>query len=223
MDIRIDELKAQEMATRLREAFGAADTTQEKALEVLARTLDFASWEALSAGLRNESDQAGVVPAFVLDAPFDLYWEAYACDDHGDSPAFAKVVIDQAFVSNLLDLQATCISKKVGSIEQDIGVEWDGEDLLNLRGDELSVGPYSFWLRARPKHADYYVETRSIDIVDLLAAIGSQETGPVSTANLGWADGVLFMSSEGSAVFAESLLDRQALSIDESRIDEMPR
>lgn len=227
MEIRIDELKAQEMATRLREAFGSADTSQEKALEVLARTLDFPNWETLSGLFEKESNAeastAKTNPTFVLSEPFILYWEAYACDDHGTGPSFAKVQIDQAFVSNLLDLQATCISKKLGSAEQEIGVEWDDADSYHMQGDEISVGAHSFWVRARPKHANYDVETRSINIKDLLAAIGTTGSPSVSTVELGWADGVLFMSSEGAAIFAEQLAEDDDLKIDEARIDDMPR
>lgn len=222
MEICIDESRAREMASRLRSTFGTKTVSQSKSLEALAKTLGYADWNTLSGMLKRDTKEKAVVPAIarlLVGKPFDLYWEAYACSDLGESPGWAKVAVDQAFLDQVLATQALCVDKKLDHIALDFNAEWDDVQDLQIRDTQLIVTEYSFWLRASPRYANYHVETRSIEIEYLRGVLG---TPTVRYECLAWADGVLFADGASAKQFALGLLDDEHIAINEGDIDEMP-
>jgi hypothetical protein len=228
MEFTLNDQKVREMTARLRTAFGPTQVTQSKALEVLAQTLGFANADTLKGLLKKEAAKAALsrkstaaeVEAFVLKAPFMLYMEAFSCYEFGESPGWARIRVDQALMTTLLENQALCRERGLEHLATAPNlIEWGDQDNLNVRDEDLMVGKRSLWYRGRPKHAEYYVETRIIEIAELLKAIQDPSHCDGSIA---WADGILFKSSDSAKTFALDLLDNEIIDISEACIDEMP-
>jgi len=107
------------------------------------------------------------------------YVEAYACDEHGDGPLFAKVEADQAFLDRITRLQKIVKEHHLSEVRQYSGDhEWEAGDVaddLRLVNDELVVCHDAFWFVADVKHADYHVETRAQDIETFIKSILAHE------------------------------------------------
>ena len=222
MEICIDESRALEMASRLRSSFGPGKVSMSKSLEALAKTLGYPNWDTLSGMLKRDTQEKAVVPALarlLIGKPFDLFWEAYACFDMGESPGWAKVAFNQALLDQILATQALCLEKKLDHIALDFYAAWEDVQDLQIRDTQLIVTEYSFWLRASPRYVDYHVETRSIEIEHLRGALASP---PARNECLAWADGVLFAEGTSAKQFALGLLDDEHIVINEADIDEMP-
>lgn len=237
MELKLQRETLAKMAERLQQEWSRVESPgplkKSVALEVLSHVLGYKNWDTLS-GMVNasaESAPTGVEGISAKDIervgyrltppkvnkPFTLYWEAYACDEWGEGPAWAKLEITQVFVDELHKLQTQCLRDKVSiSVDRTV-IEWDCDDTLRLRGDEMHVTPSSVWFSAYPKHASYSVETRLMDIKDLFEAIEGK-----NTVWLAWADGVLFHDGSSAKDFAQELVDNGELDIEESRIDFMP-
>lgn len=138
--------------------------------------------------------------------PFKLIVEAYACDEFGDGPAYAVVTVDQPFLDKLVRFSRVCQENGLKSVTGDVGPDrWDGEDELRLRGDSLQVYGDSFWFTAYPKHASYNVETRNIEIGDLLDIAEAGPGAPVQNDCFRWSDGRLYYASDPGLV--DDLID----------------
>lgn len=100
--------------------------------------------------------------------------EAYAASDYGDGPTYAKFQVDEAFAGRLAELQVVLNDYDLSEARINAGPEhWgpsDIEEALRLSSAELVVTANSCWFRDRPKHTDYHVETRAMDIEALLNA-----------------------------------------------------
>lgn len=217
-----------------------------QSLEILSQALGYENWDTFCGLLKASSkadDNAGRKPAGVdplewseekkqnaervgwrqtppvVSKPFDFYWEAFACDEWGDGPSWAKVHVTQAFVDQVHSLQTKCLEFNAQMAVYENPAQWDCEDELRLQGDELNVSHLSLWFSARPKHADYAVETRILDIRDFFDAIDNPER---RMSHLAWADGILFMDGSSAKNFAMGLLDNGDIDINESRIEKMP-
>lgn len=100
-----------------------------------------------------------------MQTPFKLIIDAYACSEFGDGPAYAELTVYQVFFDRLRELSWLCKERGLESVSVPAGPDyWDNEDDLRIRGNSLVVTDDSFWFSAYPKHADYAVETRAIDI-----------------------------------------------------------
>lgn len=185
MKVELNEQKVRTMATRLREALGRDQLGQGRALETLAAVFGFKNWDLLSGMLKREA-----TPAFVLAAPVTLYLEAFSTgpDSWSSDPDWAMVVIDQAFIDQLLALQALCQERELGHVAAFGDPTWQGEHRDNEDADEdadetpvsmdsghLYVSAHSWWFHAVPRHASYAIETRLLDINVLLDALGGKE------------------------------------------------
>jgi hypothetical protein len=178
MDISLNEDRVKGMAARLRSAFEFKTLSQSKSLEVVAGLLGYPNWDTLSGMLKGERQ-----PGFRLAEPVELYIEAHAIDEYGDSPPFASLKVTQEWVEDLLELQALCIHKRLGYIAVDGGPdEWKDDEQYRMRDDWLIVDSSSFWFDAHPKHANYSVQTETVNIEQLIAALGLRE----ETADLLW-------------------------------------
>jgi len=112
-----------------------------------------------------------------------VYIEAYACDDHGDGPTYARLDVTPEFKAQLRKLQGLVQDNGLSEARVYTGeAAWEPEgidDELTLSGDELVVTHSAFWFTAHVKHQDYFVETRAQDIHDFLSLVEDGETGPV--------------------------------------------
>jgi hypothetical protein len=176
MDFQVTKNNVRDIVSRLREAVGSQSLTRSKAFEVFAQTLGIKNWDTLSALLKRE--EAPAAPVFRLEAPVELFVEAFACDDNMQGPSWAKVTVTQQFLDEVLRLRGLCQSQGVDLVAKSrCPDKWDGEESLRLRGDDLYVTADSWWFRACPKHSDYAVETRNIDIDTLLSLLSGNGSG----------------------------------------------
>lgn len=240
MEINLNETTVRAMANRLRthlQASASIECSLSMSLESTAKMLGHKNWDTLIGILRKEETPAAEVARRLKDwatfgwrekppvvgKPFVLMWEAFACSEWGDGPSWAKIEVTQEFVNELHRQQTQCLEQTLSSIHVDYQCEqWHNDDELRIRGEELVVDRASFWLRAYPKHADYAVETRMIDVKDFFDVIERGEQA--GTEHMAWADGVLFKDGSSAKNFAQCLADDGYLdeSFDEARIDEMP-
>jgi len=110
-----------------------------------------------------------------VEDPITFYVAAFACNEYGDGPGWAKVEINQKFIDELIEMHNLTNLFGLSVVERDGCVEyWQNEDEYRLQSDDLSVNSYGcFRFITHPKHADYNVETRDVLIKDLLLAISS--------------------------------------------------
>lgn len=230
MEITINPNTVRTMVKRLRENLGL---TQSAAYEAVAQTLGHPNWDTLSGMLKAEllaQDNSVFAQAAkrhhwrtappALKQPFMLVWEAFACDEYGEGPGWGQLEVTQEVLNELHEMQTLCLQNSC-EISRDFGgMEWGNDDSLRLRGDELHVSASSFWVRARPKHCDYYVETRMMDIEELFKLIDQGQAA--ATPYLAWADGVLFKDGSSAKQFALQMLDEGVAAVNEGCIDEMP-
>ena len=237
MELKLQRETLAKMAERLQQEWSRVESPgplkKGAALEVLSHVLGYKNWDTLSGLVKAATAQApngveGISAEAIervgyrltppkVEKPFMFYWEAYACDEWGEGPAWAKLEITQAFVDELHKLQTQCLRDTVNlSVDRSVD-EWDSEDTLRLRGDEMHVTHSHVWFSAYPKHANYNVETRLMDIRDFFDAIDGK-----NTEWLAWADGVLFKDGSSAKELAQGLVDNGELDIEESRIDFMP-
>lgn len=101
-----------------------------------------------------------------------IFIEAYACDEYGDGPRYAKVIVNDEFVTKIKTLSGLIDAHGLSQVRVYMSPEdWGPRkvaDELCLQGEELVViGGGEFWFTANPRHADYSVNTsiRSIDSV----------------------------------------------------------
>lgn len=108
-------------------------------------------------------------------AQHSVFTEAYAISDFGDGPLYAEIRASKAFCERLLELQEICATHALSEVRSHGGPDNWGpegiEDELRLANDELVVCGETFWFTARPKHADYTVESRAIRIRDLVRTL----------------------------------------------------
>lgn len=206
MEFQLNEKKVRDMAGRMRKVFGNDTLSYAKALETMAQTLGYPNWDTLSGMLKRESARQ-----FKLDTPTTLYVSAFACDEWGESPAWAKVTLDQPLIDAVLSMQQLCIADGLDETSRSWGVEaWGRGAELLLRGEKLTVTAHSWWMQAYPKHADYECQTRMIDIAWLLDAFSTRQ----STDFLAWRKDILVYDSSGNC---QGLVDEL---VDDGELDE---
>jgi hypothetical protein len=163
MKIEVNEKTFRGMASRLREESNE-ELKNCESFEKLSRILGFKNWDTLS-GLLKRGQQV----ALTLERPLTLYVEAFACDEYGESPTWAKLTINQEFVDALLRLQGVCKSNNLHMVSEYWPVDaWQDDDNYRMRGETLEVTDGNWWIKAYPKHVDYNCETRMIGVKELV-------------------------------------------------------
>lgn len=209
MDFQITKSNIRDIVSRLRQALGSETVSQSTAFEAVAKALGLKNWDTLSGLLKREVEPADAAgPAVQLVAPIEMYVDAYTCDYYGEGPAWAKVTLTQQFLDQMLRMQRICKQQDVDIVTKSWAPEkWEREEQLNFEGDDLYVTADSWWFRARPKHADYAVETRNVDIRDMLALFVPCSKAE-STAFLTIRQGKLFCIASGDMNgFIQMLVD----------------
>jgi len=129
-----------------------------------------------------------------LAAPVTLYVRAFACEEYGEAPNWARIVVTPELLTRLMQLRhvvhtttVNCISDwgdpDLWSSERE-SLQANHKDAQDFMDDEkpremdhgfLYVSATRFWYRTRPKHANYNVETCAINFEALLAALEGPE------------------------------------------------
>lgn len=108
-----------------------------------------------------------------------LFIEAYACDDHGDGPTYARCELTPGLIDRLRELRALAEANQLESARVYASPDAWGpsgiEDELRFNQANLVVTPSEFWFTDRPKHADYHVECRAVSFDDLDAMLSSED------------------------------------------------
>jgi hypothetical protein len=207
LSIELDKPKVRDMADRLRSAMEGTQLSHSQALEILSKTLGYRNWDTLSGILRNDISAVNFEThaAAYLDKPVTLYLSVYACDDFGDSPSWASVTIDRAWLATLFRLQALCIEQRVDSSSLALGPDaWASYETFRLRGETFEVSAAHWFFKAFPKHADYAVETRMIDTARMLEALKAKSNPAAADIQIGyepeliWVKDVLLYDLEGN-------------------------
>ena len=132
---------------------------------------------------------------------FELVIDAYALNEWGDGPAYAVVNVDRAFCDRLVRLRRLCGDNDLESVTVAAGPDrWENQDELRIRGDSLRVCGDAFWFEAYPKHADYGVETRSIEIDALLKIAAAGPNAPPESDCFRWSDSRLYYAGDPGLV-----------------------
>lgn len=211
MEFHLNEKKVRNMAVRMRQVFGNDHLSHSKALEVVAQTLGYKNWDTLS-GLLKRAE----TPRFSLDKPVTLFVGAFSHDSWSKQPDWVKLTLDQAFIYTLLEMKSLCNDKDLDETSRScLSGEWHRGEELRIQGDNLIVSRTAWWLQARPKHADHYVETRMLDIDMMLEALSKKTDNDY----LAWRRDVLLYDTAGNIKeMLEQLVD--AGELDESYLDE---
>ena len=102
-----------------------------------------------------------------------IYIEAYACSEHDAGPAYGSFLLNENLVHRLLDLKDLCSRHNLTETREWRACNWgpgNYADHARLQSDEMVVSGGCFWFRAVPKHVDYAVETRLLEIEPVLNA-----------------------------------------------------
>lgn len=197
MELTIDLPRARAMAKSLRASLGAYNVTSSAAYEALALALGYPNWDTLSGMLNKETPTkpclahpAHEAPApRLVEQPFVLLLNAFACDEWGESPDFAVLDIDERVAQEILRARDMVRAQGLTHAELDFSAHQWSTDFgdafsLNLRGDALQAWSHTWLLTARPKHSNYNVETRAVSYenFDALLAGKALPTGFVRFA-----------------------------------------
>lgn len=150
--------------------------------------------------IRNETYEEGDTfpsEAPTIDQPFKLVIDAYAVSEFGDGPAYAEVTVDRTFIDRLVRMCHLCKNSDLESVTVAAAPDrWDNQEELRIRGDSLRVFGNAFWFEAHPKHADYGVETRSIEIDALLKIVAAGPGAPPGSECFRWSNGRLYYAGD---------------------------
>jgi len=208
MEVQLNDVKMREMAGRLRKALGSEhDLSHGKALEALSQVFGHKTWNLFSSMLKREEPNNINFGHTVV-----MYMRAFSCGNSCSGPDWAKIMVDQSFLDQLLEAQRFCVDKNLEGITVAVGPEcWQENERLPLRivDESLKVGQYNCWFRGVPKHSSSAVETRDMDIEDFLTAL----TTRVSSAQFLWVNDVLIYDPDGEIEeFVDMLVDAGELA-----------
>lgn len=126
---------------------------------------------------------AGAVATVLSQKQVAFYFDAHACDEHGDGPQAAKLMVTQSVVDMLVELQKLVASKSQPLSEVRVFAApdmWlpDGiDDELRLNCAELVVSGENFWFTDAPNHANYTIESGGYAIENFVNAFKDAKNG----------------------------------------------
>ena len=158
-----------------------------------------------------------IAPPVAIDKEFDLYLSAASTSEYGDGPSWAKVTVNQEFVNQIFEMLAVIKLAKLSGAERYVYPdEWENEDEYRLIDNCLHVSPHGdFWFTSYPKHSDYNIETRGLDMMRLSKAIASSEdANELEQWGLKWTDaGLIYCPSGDFEDFLNGILERESESV----------
>jgi hypothetical protein len=113
--------------------------------------------------------------------PTLIYVEAYTMGSWDEGLRCAEVIVNPEFFQQVRELQALCVERNLSEVRCFGSPEsWgpaDVVDELRLNFGELVATTSRFWFAEQPKHRECGVETRALDLDDILAKIASNGDG----------------------------------------------
>lgn len=203
MQIELSSSSVRTMADRVVKTH--PDLAKPLVLELLAHAFGYRNFDTLSGVLKNESAPAPApalpLPISARKFPVTLWLECRVLSDYGSCPAWARLELTEERLRQLLTLQAECSEKNLSTVSVFDGPdEWDenagANRYYNMRDAQLCVSKIAFWFSARPKHAEYNVETVVVYFDTLLERL-SQGTG--GSHHNGWIGDDLYFAHDSVA------------------------
>lgn len=197
-----------------------------KAYEAVSHMLGHSNWDTLSGLLKadvvySEGPDEFELALNALAKPVDFYLGAGVTgDDSPIAPDYAKVTLTRDLLEKIFEMQGT--AHQAGNFSGTLGTAWpvswqnDGAH-LRLGVAQLVVEAFQFHFVSYPKNLNCAVQTTSVYIHDLVSVL----RGAGGTAELDFADNVLFAESNDVQDFARRLLDDGVVDINEAGIDKM--
>ncbi|MBC8737015.1 hypothetical protein F6X40_09360 [Paraburkholderia sp. UCT31] len=177
MQVEVNVQVVKEMARRLRAAQPAAELSIAQSLELAAKAFGHPNWDTLSGMLRREV--VAKPRQWKLKKPQTLFIDVRSDTEFGAAPSWVKVEVDQSFVDEVLDMHHRCNELSLDHCARDFDepVQWGGEDVeaLNIQYPRLFADKYRWWLRAKPKHDTYHVESFAMRVEDFLSALKNEK------------------------------------------------
>lgn len=166
--------------------------------QIVAELSDLIGGDAAGAAPKPEAD--GDSKAALAHKKVTFYFDAQACDDHGDGPQAAKLVVTQPMVDKLMRLQRLVSDKDQPLSElriyeaPDMWLPKGVEDELRLHCPEMIVSASEFWFTDYPKHANYTIESDAYSIAELAAEFDAAVDG--QTVRIGECEFLLELEAE---------------------------
>ena len=145
-----------------------------------------------------------------LERPVRLYVEVFACDEFGDAPSWARIVLDRKLLKELLRLRALVRTQGVLSISiLDDPDHWSTQ--VSDPGPGVPVAVHSclnvtaerFLYSAEIKHASYEIQTQDIAFDSLLPILTGQA---IDSSLIARYEDVIVVARESLGHFIERLL-----------------
>src|SRR5574337_708752 len=221
MQLEITRDNVRDLAGRLQRSLGTADpenaVKRSAAYEAIAALLGCANWDTLS-GLLGREAAANTATRRPL---VRLFGEVRPTVDDCDSPSWVEVSLDADLIRAVIDARDLCRREGLNYLCRplDSDLTWhesnvDRGEFLNVRDAKLLVSQADFWIRGFPKHAEYAVELRRINVDELVNQLDSGLASAGCFARVG-ADRVLRSGSGSVFALADALLDAGVLTEEE--------
>lgn len=170
-----------DQVVRMAEYLQAAgyDVKHTHLVEASARFNGAKNWRTLRAELSTKQPAVKTVAPDLKGKTIEVYFETKALDDYGDGPMFCSITLGQAEVNRMAELNNLCEGNGLSEIhEQLFDIEWNDNEEYRMRNDKVVVATGDFWLKGRPKHADYCVESTMCGIESFFKiAVSALENG----------------------------------------------
>lgn len=132
-----------------------------------------------------------------LAAGIEVFLECYANSDWAVGPSYVVLHLDQAGFDRLTHAMRCCVEHNWSMVETNGGPSsWDDDEGrcdLSVRSWNLRVSKDAFWFHGMPKEGSDTVESRGLDIANLVDALNasSEPNNEAMPANLVWFGGAL--------------------------------
>tara|TARA_B100001105_G_scaffold253112_1_gene246026 strand:- start:117 stop:740 length:624 start_codon:yes stop_codon:yes gene_type:complete len=132
-----------------------------------------------------------------LASGVEVFLECYANSDWAVGPSYAALQLDQAGFDRLTQAMRCCVEHGWSMIETNGGPSsWDDDEGrcdLSVRSWNLRASKDAFWFHGMPKEGSDTVESRGLDIANLVDALNasSEPNNEAMPANLVWFGGAL--------------------------------
>lgn len=179
-NIEIMKDGARRLATHLKQT--GIQLSHGQALSALSAALGERDWKTLRAALGHANEPASeseLVPYYeylkvpdIGDRTFVLFLGAFAAGSYGESPHWAIVEINKAWLEDLAKQVKIAVDNNLDRVEVTDYPFWDNGDQFRFSAEYLRVSSAgSFYWAGYPKHQNYHIETAGMSTVDLSALL----------------------------------------------------
>lgn len=143
-----------------------------------------------------------------IERPLTVYVEAFAVNESGPDPRWAKVHLDQVLLERILRLRELVRQEQLVAVSDGKAPVWSWDckgtsgQTGRFRVQRLEVREEGFYFSAVLGDADYEIDTRPLNFGALFKAIAGSDEGPICQ-RVG--DVIIYASSDARAEFVERL------------------